>query len=64
MTEKEKWQAQAAEAEIQNPELLAHLKSSTIMLKSLHSEQTKSQAVVDSLKLAFDEVKLKQDREL
>lgn len=28
----------SAEAEIQDPQLLAHLKSSAIMIKSLHSE--------------------------
>lgn len=52
------------EVKIQNPKHLAHLKSYTIMMKSLHSEQSKSQAAVDFIKLAFDEVKEKQDHQL
>lgn len=54
----------SSEAEIKNPQLLAHLESSTIMIKSLHSEQTKSKAAADSLKLAFDELKLKQNLDM
>lgn len=50
--------------ENKNLELLAHLKSSTILLKSLYSDQIQSQVAIDSIKLALDEVKPKQDYEL
>lgn len=46
---------------IKNHELLDHLMTSTFMMKSLHSDQTKTQTAVDSIKTTFDEVKAKHD---
>lgn len=53
-----------AEELIKNPYILSHLKSSTVMMKSLHSTQLKTQEEVDSIKTTFDSVKSKQELEL
>lgn len=52
------------ENSIKNLKLLAHLMSSTIMMKSLQSDQTQTPKAIDSIKLAFDDVKLKEKYEL
>lgn len=48
-----------AENTIKNLELVGHSKFSTMMMKSLHSDQIQSQIALDSIKTAFDEVKAK-----
>lgn len=53
-----------AESSIKITELLAYLKSSIIIMKSLHLTQLKNQEVVDSIKTAFDEEKSKEELEL
>lgn len=53
-----------AEMSIKDPDLLTHLKTSTIMIKSVHSDQVETPNAIDKVRTAFDDVKSKQEFKL